>query len=116
MGAFRNRTALDRVADPAPRLGDVDAPGLDFVRDGLERLEMLGMQLARVDAEDAAVAGREDREWQGKDVDPQGRGGLPSLVLTDEDLVVELHVAGELGDEVGFVDGDPDDLEVGPSG
>jgi hypothetical protein len=53
-----------------------------------------------MDAEDAAVAGREDRERQGKDVDPEA-GGLPSLFWPTR-TVVELQVAGELG-RVGFV-------------
>jgi hypothetical protein len=43
MGAFTNRTALDRVAHPPARLGDIDAPGLELIGDGLKRLEMLGV-------------------------------------------------------------------------
>ena len=72
MGAFPNRTALDRVGDAAAGLGDVDPAGRERVDDVLERREVLGVQLARMDAEDAAVAGREDRERQGKDVDAEG--------------------------------------------
>jgi hypothetical protein len=75
---------------------------------------MLGVELARMDAEDAAVPAREDRERQGKDVDAEGGGCGPGLVLTDEDRLVEFTVAGELGDEIGLVDRDTDDLQIRP--
>src|SRR6185503_13585152 len=109
-----NRTALDRVGDAAAGLGDVDAAGRERVDGVPERREVLGVQLAGMDPENAAVAGREDRERQGKNVDAERSRGRPCLVLAYQDRVVELHVAGELGHKLRLVDGDADDLQVGP--
>ena len=73
------------------------------------------MQLAGMDAEDAAVAGRENRERQGVDVDAEGGRSGPRLVLPDQDRVVELHGVRELDDRIALVDGDADDLQIRPA-
>ena len=61
--AFGATTPLDAFGDLAAGLVDGYAPGGEVVVDRAEYLEVLGVQLARVDAEDAAIGGREDREW-----------------------------------------------------
>ena len=74
-----------RSASDAPaRLGDVDLARRESRR-GAERFEVLGVQLAGMDAEDAAVGGREDGERQGKEIHPERCRGLPGLVLADQD-------------------------------
>src|SRR5688572_9560169 len=114
MALFPPRTALDRVGKAAAGLLHADSALAEIVDDPLEMLQVLGVNFARMDPEDAAVAGREDREGQGVDVDAEGGGSGPRLGLTDEDRIVELHVAGELRHELRLVDRDTDDLQIGP--
>src|SRR5882672_1184037 len=77
---------------------------------------MLGVQLARVDAEHAAVGRREHGEWQRVDAHAESGGRAPALALADENRVVELHAVREADDGIALVDGDADDLHVRVTG
>src|ERR1700758_2896549 len=83
-------------------------PDVGQTREDERRL--VPMQLPDLERDDSALGVREHRERQDR-LHCEGRSGLETALLADQDRVVDLHLAGILNDGIQMIDGNPDNFE-----